>query len=133
MYYKQLKECKNKKDVVERLKRTANIVGEGSMFTKKDEFIENLTYGELSKMISVEIKRVLSLQKSMEEIENGTIDENNEEFDIDEFMKELKTTMNDDIDDDLRDKDDESLDELIRELEDEILIEGFKNENKFVQ
>ena len=103
------------------------------MFTKKDEFIENLTYGELTKMISLEIKRVLSLQKSMEEIENSTIDENNEEFDIDEFMKELKTTMNDDIDDDLRDKDDESLDELIRELEDEILIEGFKNENKFVQ
>lgn len=133
MYYKQLKECKNKKDVVERLKRTANIKCESSMFTKKDEFIENLTYGELSKMISIEIKRVLSLQKSMEEIENGTIDENNEEFDIDEFMKELKTTMNDDIDDDLRDKDDESLDELIRELEDEILIEGFKNENKFVQ
>ncbi len=85
------------------------------MFTKKDEFIENLTYGELTKMISLEIKRVLSLQKSMEEIENSTIDENNEEFDIDEFMKELKTTMNDDIDDDLRDKDDESLDELIRE------------------
>lgn len=133
MYYKQLKECKNKKDVVERLKRTANIKCESSMFTKKDEFIENLTYGELTKMISVEIKRVLSLQKSMEEIENGTIDENNEEFDIDEFMKELKTTMNDDIDDDLRNKDDESLDELIRELEDEILIEGFKNENKFVQ
>jgi hypothetical protein len=134
MYHKQLKECKTKKDVVDRLKRTANVINESSNYTANDNFIENLTYKQLKQFISKEVERALNFMRTMEEYEDSSTikEEYNNEFDIDEFMLELKSDMNDDIDDKFRTKNDKELDELIQELEDEILIEGFTNENKFV-